>query len=147
MTKQLLISLTTIIILLICPETYSQTDTGVCAICTPDLDTLNGKQVYTVVEQMPEYPGGMAALVKYLGKNLTYSYKEGEPLIGTILISYIVDANGVIKRECICLPDDRSSLTSVENQALQAIRKMPKWIPGKLNGKNVAVRYSLPIRF
>jgi hypothetical protein len=144
MTKQVFIGLA--IVWLTCTKTYAQTHTGICDSCTPNVNTLDGKQIFAVVEQMPEYPGGMLALTKFLAKNLIYSYKEGEPLIGTIIISFIVDANGVIRRACICL-DDRDSLASVACQALQAIGKMPKWIPGKMKGKNVAVRYSLPIRF
>ena len=100
--------------------------------------------VYMVVDVLPSFPGGDKALAEYLSKNLKYpkvAAKEGKQ--GRVICRFIVRSTGEI--------DDIEVLRSVridlDSEAIRVIRNMPKWIPGKQDGKEVDVYYSIPIRF
>jgi TonB family protein len=112
----------------------------------PSSATLPPQQgiVYMVVEDMPEFVGGMDGLVKYLGENLLYPKEAAaSKATGTVFVSFIVNADGSVS--------DAQVLKGIGNgcneEALRVVQNMPNWLPGKQSGQPVAVRYSLPIRF
>jgi TonB family protein len=100
--------------------------------------------VFQVVDDMPEFTGGMESLAKYLGEHLLYP-KEAivNKVTGTVFVSFIVNADGSVS--------DVQVLKGIGNgcneEALRVVQQMPNWLPGKQGGQPVAVRYSLPIRF
>ncbi|HEX8529726.1 MAG TPA: energy transducer TonB, partial [Cytophagales bacterium] len=100
--------------------------------------------VFAVVEEMPEFPGGMEGLVKYLSENLKYPAEARDKNVqGTVFLSFVVQADGAIT--------DVTTLKGIgagcDEEASRVIAAMPSWQPGQQSGKAVAVRYSLPIRF
>lgn len=100
--------------------------------------------VYEVVEKMPEFPGGIAELMKYLSSNIKYpveAHKAG--IQGRVVVSFIVNKDGTVKDAKIVRSVDKS----IDAEALRVISAMPKWQPGYQDGKAVSVRYTVPVTF
>ena len=99
---------------------------------------------YSVVEQMPEFPGGELALQKYLKSAVKYPPIALENGIqGKVYVSFVVDTNGAISNARV----SRSVEESIDKEAIRVVKAMPKWIPGKQNGQTVRVSYTIPINF
>ncbi len=100
--------------------------------------------VFTVVEVMPEYPGGKDALMKYLSSNIKYPENARKKKIsGKVFVSYVVEKNGSISNVKIL----RSVHKELDAEAMRVIKEMPVWKPGTQRGKAVRVQYNLPIHF
>lgn len=100
--------------------------------------------VYEVVEKMPEFPGGIAELMKYLSSNIKYpveAHKAG--IQGRVVVSFVVNKDGTVKDAKIVRSVDKS----IDAEALRVISAMPKWQPGYQDGKAVSVRYTVPVTF
>lgn len=100
--------------------------------------------VFTVVEQMPKYPGGEDALVKYLSENIKYpenARKKG--IQGTVFVTFVVEKDGKVSNARVLRGVD----TELDKEALRVVSEMPKWFPGKEGGKPVKVQYNLPIAY
>ena len=100
--------------------------------------------IFDVVEQMPQFPGGPAALMEYLSKNVRYpeeAHKSG--IQGRVLCSFVVEKDGSIS--------DASVVKSVDplldEEALRVVNSMPNWTPGTQNGEPVRVKYTIPLTF
>ena len=101
----------------------------------------NDENVYEVVEQMPSFPGGQEALMTYINHNIKYPEEDcGQ---GRVIVSFIVEKDGSITNATI----RRSVDSAFDREALRVISSMPKWIPGKNNGRNVRVRFNVPVQF
>jgi protein TonB len=99
---------------------------------------------YSVVEQMPEFPGGEAALQKYLANSIKYPRIATENGIqGKVYVNFVVDKGGSISNVKIVRGVD----SSLDQEAVRVIKAMPKWIPGKQNGEAVRVSFTVPINF
>lgn len=101
-------------------------------------------EIFSVVEQMPEYPGGQEKLVKYLQENIIYpekALKAGKQ--GTVYIKFIVEKDGTITNVQIMKGFD----AECDEVAKKIVLMMPKWNPGKQRGENVRVAFILPVRF
>lgn len=98
----------------------------------------------TGLEQSPEFPGGEAALMAFIKKNLKYPASAAEDLIqGRVTLSFSVEEDGSITNiEVMRSPDERLS-----QEAIRIVKKMPKWKPGTQRGKPCRVKYVLPIKF
>ena len=97
-----------------------------------------------VVEDQPEFPGGTAALLDYLRKNIKYPAICRENNIqGRVLVTFIVNKDGAIVEPEVV----KSVNPSLDKEALRVISQMPDWKPGKQRGKPVKVRYSVPVNF
>jgi len=108
----------------------------------PFFDTTN--HVYLRVEESPTYPGGDEARIKFLLDNIRYPKKAKKNHIqGNVFVSFIVRADGSLTDFKIL----RGIGRECDKEALRAIKKMPKWIPGKDKGKPVDVSFVLPIQF
>ncbi|PWD98405.1 TonB family protein [Marinilabilia rubra] len=106
--------------------------------------TYKGKPVFFVVEDMPKFPGGDAALQNHLSTHLKYPNKAKEKGIqGKVYISFIIPPSGKPDQVKIV----RSVDPALDAEAKKVIEEMPKWIPGKQRGKKVAVNYTMPINF
>ena len=106
-------------------------------------DTPCGK-VYQVVEQMPQFPGGPAAMMKFIADSLRYpSVVCTGGVEGRIVVRFVVDCKGNIVNPLVV----RSVDPLLDREAIRLVKSMPKWIPGRQNGKPVCVIYNVPIRF
>ncbi len=104
----------------------------------------NTEKVYTAVEQMPQFPGGDATLMKYLNNNINYpqeAMKNG--LEGRVIVQFVVTKNGTIGEVKII----RSVDPELDKEAIRLCKSLPKFTPGRMNGKAVNVWYTLPITF
>ena len=105
-------------------------------------DTATDDKVYEVCEQMPIFEGGDAALLKYLRENLKYPDKTKDRGVqGRLVIGFIVEKDGSLTDVKVLRPVD----IDLDAEVLRVVKGMPKWIPGRQNGKRVRVRYLLPI--
>ena len=119
-------------------------------------------EIFWVVEQMPEFPGGDEAMFKYLSDNLSYPQNAREAGIqGKVMVGFVVEADGSITEvktiRFFPITDSKEkskpvTLTMVlqkelEDEAIRVIKAMPTWTPGKQRGRNVRVAYRLPITF
>ncbi len=98
-------------------------------------------RIVPIPDRMPEFPGGYAAMSRWISKNLNipdYAF----PVSGTIYVRFVVDKNGQIKNVSLSKGIDDVH----DKAALAVVKKMPQWIPGEQAGKPVNVRYDLPIK-
>ena len=100
--------------------------------------------VFNVVEQMPEFPGGYVRLKKHLESHLQYPEvaRENETQ-GRVIVQFVVNTDGSISDAQVA----RGLDSACDEEALRLINSMPHWIPGQQNGKNVRVKYTVPITF
>ena len=97
--------------------------------------------VYRSVEQMPRFPGGEAALMKYIQSHL--QYPEGADCEGAVVVQFVVKSDGSIGDVKVV----RSLEESLDQEAVRIIKTLPKFIPGRQNGHAVSVWYTLPVKF
>lgn len=102
-------------------------------------------EIFEVVEQNPSFPGGDKELMKWLQKNLKYPAAAQENNIqGRVIVSFVVNKDGsIVDPKIVKTANDQS----LDKEAMRVVSAMPKWIPGKQRGKNVRVKYSLPVTF
>lgn len=104
----------------------------------------NSTRIYSVVEEMPEYPGGMKAFVNYLKRKLVYPPQaKKENLEGVVAVQFVVEKDGRITSPTVV----RSLRADMDSAALTAIRNMPNWIPAREHGMRVRCKYSVPVQF
>lgn len=102
------------------------------------------EKIYEAVEQMPQFPGGEAALMKFIGNNLSYPAVAAENNIqGRVFVRFAVSKTGAVEKVQVL----RSPDPSLEKEAIRVVKSMPNWIPGKQNGQPVNVWYTLPVTF
>ena len=99
-------------------------------------------KVYDVVEQMPSFPGGNEALMNFIKENITWPDVEA-CVQGRVVVKFIVERDGSISHAQIA----RSLDPLFDKEALRVVNNMPKWNPGKQNGKTVRVSYNVPVSF
>lgn len=141
-------------------EELTKTNVNISVADVKGNDEVNGKDIaelnnlivgedttstpYTVVEQMPEFPGGELALRKYLATSVKYPVIAQENGIqGKVFVSFVVDTDGGISNVKVARGVD----PSLDKEAMRVVKSMPKWIPGKQNGQAVRVSYTVPINF
>ena len=102
-------------------------------------------EIYSAVEQMPQFPGGMAAMMRWIKENVKYPAESREKgSQGRAYVSFVVETDGSISNvEIIRGTGDKL----LDNEAIRLVKSMPKWAPGKQVGKNVRVKYTVPIMF
>lgn len=101
-------------------------------------------KVFDVVEQMPSFPGGNAALMAYLSNNVKYPVVAQENGVqGRVVVSFVVERDGSITDVTVV----RSVDPSLDREAQRVVRSMPHWNPGKQNGSAVRVKYNVPVSF
>ena len=102
------------------------------------------EEVFDMVEQAPQFPGGPAELMAWLGKNIRYPVIAQENGIqGRVICQFVVGSDGSVRDIKVMRGVD----PSLDKEAVRVIQSMPKWIPGRQNGKAVSVRYTLPVTF
>jgi protein TonB len=101
-------------------------------------------EVYTFVEEMPMFQGGQSALGQFLRDNIKYPASAIRDTIeGKVLVQFVVKNDGTLEAVRVL----KGVRDDIDNEALRVVRMMPKWMPGKQNGKAVNVRFTLPVIF
>lgn len=102
------------------------------------------EQIFQVVEERPQFPGGDAELMKYLQKNIKYpSICQEQGIQGRVIVQFVVNTDGSIVDAQVIKPVN----PYLDKEALRVISAMPKWEPGKQRGKAVRVRFTVPVTF
>ncbi len=102
------------------------------------------EEIFQVVENMPEFPGGMAELMKYLQKNIKYpTISQENGVQGRVIVQFVVNRDGSIVDPVVL----RSVDPYLDKEALRVVKAMPKWKPGEQRGKPVRVKFTLPVQF
>jgi protein TonB len=109
----------------------------------PDPVDPDAGKIFTVVEEMPSFPGGEEELFKYLAKIKYPAIARENGISGRVYVTFVVDKDGKIK--------DVKKLRGIgggcDEEAIRVVSAMPDWKPGRQNGRNVAVQYNLPVNF
>ena len=101
-------------------------------------------EVFMVVEEMPEFPGGMGECMKWLGQNIKYPADAKEKGVqGRVIVQFVVEKDGTIVNAKVVRGVD----PDLDAEALRVVNQSPKWKPGKQKGEAVRVKYTLPIMF
>lgn len=110
----------------------------------PPKHVVEETKIFTVVEQMPMYPGGDGALMGYLRDNIHYPTVAAENGVqGRVVVGFVVERDGSITDVKILRGVD----PSLDREAMRVVKSMPKWTPGKQNGSAVRVKYQVPVSF
>ena len=101
-------------------------------------------EVFTVVEQQPEFQGGQAAMYAWLGKNIKYpAAAQRANISGKVFVSFTVNTDGSITDAQVL----KGLGFGTDEEAIRVVKSMPRWKPGKQSGRSVRVKYNLPISF
>ena len=102
------------------------------------------EQVFTAVEQMPQFPGGEAALMKYLQSHINYPPMAAEMNVqGKVIVQFVVDKTGKVGEVKVVRSVDKE----LDREAARVCKSLPKFTPGRQNGQAVSVWYTLPVNF
>jgi len=101
-------------------------------------------EIFTVVESMPEFPGGPAKMMEYIGKTIKYPMTARELGIeGRVFVNFVVEPDGSISNVKVLRPIGGGC----DEEAVRVVESMPKWTPGKQRGQAVRVSFNLPVKF
>jgi protein TonB len=144
--KNIIIS---IVVLLSSQISAVQAQTNVQELAPPPpkaVEVAPEEETFVIVEQMPEFPGGQAALMQYLSSNIKYPEECRKMGVeGKVFVKFIVDQTGSIINTQILRGVEDGKL--LEKEAIRVVQAMPKWKPGTQGGKVVSVYFTLPISF
>jgi len=102
------------------------------------------ESVHEHVEQMPEFPGGQKALLKFLENNVRYpAVAFVNKIQGRTIVSFVVEPDGSVDNVEVA----KSSSSVLDEEAVRVVKKFPKWKPGMIDGKPVRVKYCVPVNF
>lgn len=104
----------------------------------------NEETIFTSAEIMPEYPGGMDALISFISNEIVYPQDAREHgITGTVLIKFVVEKDGSVSNAETMVP----LYPSIDKESVRTVMAMPKWKPGMQEGKPVRCYYSIPLTF
>lgn len=102
------------------------------------------QEIFTVVESMPEFPGGAGKMMEFIAKNIKYPAMARESGIqGRVFVNFVVEPNGSVSNVKVL----RGIGGGCDEEAIRVVESMPKWTPGRQRGKAVRVSFNLPVRF
>ena len=104
----------------------------------------SNQSVYDEVEVMPEFPGGMPAMIEFLNTNIKYPKDAIKQEVGgRVMVMFVVETDGSLSNVRVA----RKVFPSLDNEAVRVVKLMPKWKPGKEKGRPVRVNFTLPVVF
>ena len=104
----------------------------------------SNQSVYDEVEVMPEFPGGMQAMIEYLNTNIKYPKDAIKQEVGgRVMVMFVVETDGSLSNVRVA----RKVFPSLDAEAVRVVKSMPKWKPGKEKGRPVRVNFTMPIVF
>ena len=110
----------------------------------PDPEPVKEEKIFVAVEQQPEFPGGTAALMKWLASNVRYPQMALENGIsGRVIVKFVVEKDGSVSGVTLVRGVDKD----LDREAIRVVKSMPKWQPGKNNGQAVRCYFNLPVNF
>ena len=125
-------------------EADDETSIDVAPVIQDQEEEADEGQVFFIVEDMPEFPGGELALRKFIANAIKYPVIAQENGIqGKVYVNFVVDKDGSVTSARIARGVD----ASLDKEALRVVNNLPKWKPGKQRGKPVRVSYTVPISF
>lgn len=114
------------------------------AFCQEEKKVSVDDEVFVVVEEQAEFPGGLDSMYAYIQKNLVYPEKaKAEGIEGRVFVTFTIEKDGSISNILI----KRAIGGGCEEAVVEMIKNMPKWNPGKQKGKPVRCQFNLPIKF
>ena len=126
------------------PSTTDNEQTDEQAVSQVAVDNDDNPLNFRIVEQLPEFPGGMVAFVQWLTQNLNYPViAQRQNIEGKVVISFIINKDGTIVDSKIA----KSAHPLLDKEAMRLIRIMPKWKPGIQNNKPCRTMFAIPINF
>ena len=110
----------------------------------PEPEVKKEEEIFVAVEQQAEFPGGQAALMKWLSQNVRYpETAQQNDVQGRVIVKFVVEKDGSIGAATILKGVDKD----LDREALRVVKKMPRWQPGKNNGVAVRSYFNLPVVF
>lgn len=110
----------------------------------PEVVKPKEEEIFVAVEQQAEFPGGQAALMKWLSNNIRYPESaQQNDIQGRVIVKFVVEKDGSIGQATIAKGVDKD----LDREAIRVVKKMPKWQPGKNNGVAVRSYFTLPVTF
>ena len=115
----------------------------------PEIEKVNSVQqdddpIFTEVDEMPKFPNGDDALIRFLTENLKYPQDaRDERIEGTVFVTFVVEKDGSVTDVRIL----RSVVSSLDEESIRVVKAMPKWKPGVIKGEPVRAQFTLPLRF
>ena len=104
----------------------------------------SNQNVFDQVEEMPEFPGGMPALIEFLQTNLKYPKDAIKQQVGgRVMVMFVVETDGTLSNVRVA----KKVFPSLDSEAVRVVKTMPKWKPGKEKGRPVRVNFTLPVVF
>lgn len=99
---------------------------------------------FTVVEQMPEFPGGTEGMFKFMKDNMKYPEDaQKQQIEGRVLVQFIIEKDGSLSNVNVL----RSVFPSLDAEAVRVVKAMPNWKPGRQKGEPVRVKFTIPLMF
>lgn len=125
-------------------EATPQADDVKTEVKAPQETEPQSKKVYNSVEQMPEFPGGAAAMMRYLQENIKYPPEAAKNNIeGRVIVQFVIDETGQVGEVKVVRPVSEE----LDAEAVRVIKALPKFEPGRQDGEAVSVWYTLPVMF
>ena len=104
-----------------------------------------GDVIYVVTETMPEFPGGMQEMMRFINENIVYPVEAAQKGIqGRAICQFVVEKDGSISNVVVIRSSGDRDL---DNEAIRVVQSMPQWKPGKQRGVPVRVKYTIPVSF
>ena len=121
---------------------------AICCLMTANAQktvvSQTNQKVYDTVDQMPEYPGGMQAMIEFLQTSMKYPEDAAKQKVeGRVMVQFVVETDGSVSGVHVA----KQVFPSLDAEAIRVVQAMPKWTPGKNGGQVVRVKYNLPIVF
>ncbi|MBS1622787.1 MAG: energy transducer TonB [Bacteroidetes bacterium] len=131
-----------VLILLLSVTSFAQADTA--SVSLPLSRHPEGEKIFTVVEQMPGYPGGEPAMMQFLKDHIRYpSYERKHKIEGRVIVGFEVNEDGTLSDIVV----KKGVSAGIDAEAVRVIKLLPPFQPGRQKGKPVKVSYLLPIMF
>ncbi len=125
-------------------EVDQQTEIEVYIPPVREEEEVSEQEIFTVVESMPEFPGGPQAMMEYIARNIKYPPMARESGIqGRVFVNFVVEPDGSVTNVNVL----RGIGGGCDEEAIRVVESMPKWTPGRQRGKAVRVSFNLPVRF